>query len=395
MDLQKLRVWWWQRQGLDGGLADSGPADVLDQAGWARSVGGAGPYLSLFARAGSGRATVDQAVADLEIHELPAARGCTYVVPASDSALALKAGQAFAGADMKIALKLGVTEREIDRLCAAVLRALAPGPLEPDELRDAVGGSVRNLGAEGEKKGLSTTLPLALGRLQAEGEMRRIPTNGRLDQQRYRYARWHPNPLTGHRFTAEEANTELARRYFKWIGPATLAEFQWFAGLGVKAAKAAAGSLTLEAVEGERLILSEDREAFERSEASADPQYALVGSLDSIVLLRRDLKSLLDDEDFGREVFADHGSKPLGGLSDLPNHAILDRGRVVGLWEYDPVSESIAWWSFIRPDTALRQAVARTQEYVQRDLGDARSFSLDSPKSRAPRIQGLRTAAGR
>ena len=42
---------------------------------------------------------------------------------------------------------------------------------------------------------------------------------------------------TGSRFLVAESFTELARRYFRWIGPATLAEFQWFAGLGVKAAK--------------------------------------------------------------------------------------------------------------------------------------------------------------
>jgi hypothetical protein len=29
----------------------------------------------------------------------------------------------------------------------------------------------------------------------------------------------------------------LARRFFGWVGPATMEEFQWFSGLGVKAAK--------------------------------------------------------------------------------------------------------------------------------------------------------------
>jgi hypothetical protein len=34
------------------------------------------------------------------------------------------------------------------------------------------------------------------------------------------------------------------------------------------------------------------------------------------------------------------------------------------------------------------------EEFVRGELGDARSFSLDSPKSRVPRIQELRAAAG-
>src|SRR5580692_13041158 len=127
----KLRAWRSHRQGLDGGLAGKTAGEVLQRTGWARSVGGVGPYLTLFARAGTSREAADQAVANLEIHELPAARGCTYVVPASEFALVLKAGQSFASGEMKVAAKLGVTEKEVDKLCEAVLSALAKGPLDP------------------------------------------------------------------------------------------------------------------------------------------------------------------------------------------------------------------------------------------------------------------------
>ena len=81
-------------------------------------------------------------------------------------------------------------------------------------------------------------------------------------------------------------------------------------------------------------------------------------------------------------------------LADLPSHAILDRGRLVGLWEYDTATQSIAWTAFVKKDHALEQAVAHTERYVREQLGDARSFSLDSPKSRAPRVAALRKAAG-
>src|SRR5579863_6535961 len=143
---EKLRAWWSHRQALDGRLDGAAPAVVLEQAGWARSVGGVGPYFTLLARAGTSREAADQAVANLEIHELPAARGCTYVVPASDFALALKAGEVFAGGEMKVAAKLGVTEKEVDRLCDAVLGAMAHGPLDPEEIREATGKASRNLG---------------------------------------------------------------------------------------------------------------------------------------------------------------------------------------------------------------------------------------------------------
>ena len=127
--------------------------------------------------------------------------------------------------------------------------ALEKGPLDPEGLREATGKAVRNLGEEGKKKGVTTTFPLALGELQASGDIRRVPTNGRFDQQRYQYALWRPNPLRGFKLSPEEVHTELARRYFRWIGPASAADFQAFSGLGVKAAKAALDSLKLEPIE--------------------------------------------------------------------------------------------------------------------------------------------------
>jgi len=49
----KLCAWWAHRQGLDGTLSGQSEAKALEQTGWARSVGGAGPYLGLFARCGT------------------------------------------------------------------------------------------------------------------------------------------------------------------------------------------------------------------------------------------------------------------------------------------------------------------------------------------------------
>jgi hypothetical protein len=386
---EKLRAWWAHRQGLDGRLAGKPPADVLAQTGWARSVGGVGPYLTLFARAGTAREMADKAVEKLDIHELPAARGCTYVVPSCDFALALKAGQSFEGGEMKVAYKLGVTDKEVERLCEAVLKALERGPLDPEDLRKAIGKASRNLGEEGKKKGMTTTLPLALGRLQASGDIRRVPMNGRLDQQRYRYILWSPNPLAKFKMSAAEVNTEIARRYFEWTGPATIAEFQWYSALSGKVARAAIEPLHLEALDGDRLMLPGDREKFEAYKVPKTAQYVLVSSIDGLSLLRRDLASLADVADLSRPFFA--GTRG-GVVPDLPSHGIFDRGRLIGLWAYDPISESIVWSAFIPKNKDLERAVARTEEYVLTELGDARSFSLDSPKSRVPLIEALRKA---
>src|SRR4051812_44256615 len=129
MDLTRTRAWWAHRQGLDGSLDGASPATVLDRAGWARSVGGANPYLTLFARAGTSRADADAALAALDIYELPSARGCTYILPARDFALGLTVGQGFGDAATLATAKkfLEVTDEEVARLCDAVLSALEQG----------------------------------------------------------------------------------------------------------------------------------------------------------------------------------------------------------------------------------------------------------------------------
>jgi hypothetical protein len=396
MDSVKIRAWWAHRQGLDGALSGKSAAEVLERAGWARSVGGSGPYLTLFSRAGLERERVDAAVAKLQIHELPSARGCTYVVSTADFGLALTVGREFDG-EMGTAEKLGVTRKEIDKLCESVILALENEPLDPDGIKQAAGKAVRNLGPEGQKKGLTTTLPVALGILQASGEIRRVPVNGRLDQQRYKYALWRPNPLSHFKLSLEDAYAELARRFYRWIAPATLAEFQVFSGLGVKASKAAVEPLKLEplAPGDDRLLMPEDRASFEAFKSPKDPCYALVSALDSTFLLHNDLKSVIDERDWRRDLLMTKQSSSGGMLKGLPSNAILDRGRVIGLWEYDSVMQSIAWTSFIDPDKALRKAVARTEDFVRNELGDVRSFSLDSPKSRTPRVEALRKAAAK
>ena len=58
---------------------------------------------------------------------------------------------------------------EIALLEEQVLHTLAEAavPLDPRQLKDELGESVRNLGEEGKKKGATTTLPTALGILQS------------------------------------------------------------------------------------------------------------------------------------------------------------------------------------------------------------------------------------
>ena len=117
--------------------------------------------------------------------------------------------------------------------------------------------------------------------MQLFGVISRIPTNGRLDQQRYNYSLWRPNPLRDFKLSKEEAYTELARRFFAWIGPATFAEFQQFVGLGVKASKVAVEPLKLEplAPGDDCLLLPGDRAKLGAFKPTKEPHYVLVAGI--------------------------------------------------------------------------------------------------------------------
>jgi hypothetical protein len=393
----KIQAWWWHRQGLDGTMQGQKPTEILKRCGWARSVAGVGPYLTLWTRGGHSRTDIDKAVAKTQIHELPAARNCTYVVPQCDYEVALLVGKSNEQAEHRTAAKLGVTAKEVEALCQGVCKALEQGTLDPQQIRDAVGKLARSLGDEGKKKGLTTTLPLALSRLQCTGIIRRVPMEGRLDQQRYRYCLWNENPLSGSKLSSEKAYTKLAESYFSWVGPATLSEFQWFASLSMKATKQAVESLGLvpDETDSDRLMLPQDKAEFDRFRVPKAASFALVSSLDTLFAARRNVSTLLGPGDREAQVRTDRRFESLGGISDLPSHAIVDRGRLIGLWEYDLDAESIVWTPFeasYRKNKKLLDRIKEAEEFVRSELGDARSFSLDSPKSRKPRLDAMKSS---
>ena len=99
---------------------------------------------------------------------------------------------------------------------------------------------------------------------------------------------------------------------------------------------------------------------------------------------------LLHESDSKQKMQGDKALYQLRNVMDLSNHGIFDRGRLIGLWEYDCEREEIAWKTFHSPSAAVKKAVKETEIFVRDQLGDARSFSLDSPASRKPRIDFLR-----
>jgi hypothetical protein len=392
MNAAHLRAWWAHRQGLVEPMEGNTPTETLERSGWSRSIGGVNPYLGIFARCGATRLQVDQALADRALLELPSARGCTYVLPQADFQLGLVVGEQFRETEMKTARKLGVTDDEIERLCQAVLLALESEDKDPAALKVSVGDAARSLGEEGKKKGVTTTLPVALSRLQAKGEILRKPLNGRLDSQRYAYTLWRNGPAQMAALDLEEAQLQVAKRFFSWIGPATAAQFATLLAISLRSAKAILDKVPLVPVQldSDEMILASDLDAFRSFAPPTEPVVRLVGLIDNLFHLRREMPSHLADEDLSRCQASEKGLVPLGQAQELSNNAITDRGRIIGLWEYDHDRAEIVWCSFVAPFHAMRQEVTKTEAFIRDQLGDARTFSLDSPQSRRPKIEALR-----
>jgi hypothetical protein len=387
LDDSRLTAWWFEQQGLDNPSKKSA-ASVLSASGWVHTAGGQGPYLSLFARVGLGRAEVDAAIASESIVEVPSVRGCTMLVPARDVALALRAARAPHEARLRgVRAKCDLDRRELDRLCDTVLRTLGRDSLLPDELTARVGPrAIRSLGEQGKKLGFATTLPIALAELQVRGEVQRLSADGRLDSQRFRYRVWPKRPLEGASPSDQELELALARRFFEWAGPATREELAFWLDVGKKEAGAIVDELELDTV-GDRLI--PHSLAAQLMEKRPVAGVRLLPFRDNLFAFRRGIAAFVDDP-ATKLLDWSKGTTTAGKAASLHQHAIVDGGRLVGVWEWDRATQSIAWATFEKRSAADRRAleavVERTQSLVRSDLGDVKFYSLDNEGNRKARL---------
>jgi hypothetical protein len=225
-------------------------------------------------------------------------------------------------------------------------------------------------------------------RLAEQARTRRVPLNGRLDTERYGYVSWSPPaPIP----SAEEAYAGLAERYFAWTGSATLAEFKEFCGCTLKEAQFATRELGLVAdpTASKHLMLPhllEEREQFTPLEA---PSILFVGNMDSIGLHRRNLGELLDDDDRAAAVRLTEAQGSRNLLGECDSHLILDRGRWIGVWDFDTLRNRLIWVTWQTPTDEVREAAGACERFVRDELADARTSSQDSPQSRSKRIAAI------
>lgn len=352
LSLAQARRSWLVRQQLDPAsrpaLESSGPAALaarVGAVGWIPVPVPATGYLSLLARGALvHRAELDAALFDRqELALVPGPRGYLWLVPQADAPLARAFAVAeHAAREARIASAVPLMARELHEARDA-LKALLDQPRSPGALREALpSGTLRTLGPVGRRVGCATVAGLVLHGMWAQGELLRLPADGRLDGEGVRYG-IDPRPRVVP--NAADAVDVIAGRWLAAHAPTTARAFAAAFGIALGRAQSALKPFrpTAVTVDG----LDEDFLAPEGFEPPAEGPDGLVSVLpfrDPITDVRPGLQGLAD-EAVARAVTL----KSLG-----PGPVVLVDGEVVATWSYDPASMRLA----LRPLQALSAAVA-------------------------------------
>lgn len=406
VDVTRARGHWLRTQGL-ARPAPIDPAVAIARTGWLRTIGGVDVYLALRSRiAGLTRVQVDAAVARGSLRVGPAVRGCIYLVPEADLPLALRTAELLSARRTARDLeKVGVEQAELDAVGEAVLEAVESGPLTTRRIAGALPeGAVRSLGDIGKKVGLTTTLPSALRALEFAGRLERLPVDDRLDHERYVWQRPEVAPdLEGQPRDLKGIARPLAERFFRFAGPATLAEFCKWSGLNKGQAKAgiAAAELAPVRIEGYADEAWIDPEALDALTAAepVDSGVRLLNFADNYLSLRSTPSAFVDPAHTGRTANSwGRGVKPIGESQYLHTRALLHGDRLAGSWEWDPDAEAVAAVPFapLPADDAerLEAAAAELTRFLSEEMGHARSTSIDSDGKLRERAALVRAQAG-
>lgn len=398
IDLRRARAHWYVQQGLAGPM-DATPVEVVERTGWLRTLGGADVYLALRSRLPAlKRIEVDAAVGAGRLRLSPAVRGCIYLVPERDHALALRTADVLSrrrtARDLE---KVGVEDAEIAAAGEAVVEALEAGPMTTRQVRAAVPDeAVRSLGEVGKKIGMSSTLPVTLRTLEFAGRIERVPLDDRLDHEQYVWRRPAVAPaLDGLPDDAAGLAGPLAEVFFGFAGPATLDEFVKWTGLTKGAAQKGmkAAGLVEVAIAGyaeSAWVRAGDRAALEEA-VEVEGGVALLNFADNYLAVRSTPAAFADEAHAGRAASSwGRGQKPLGEAAYLHARAVLDGDRLAGSWAWDPDAEAVVAEPFddLAPARAeaLAAAAASLTAFLKDEVGHARSTSIDTAKSQRQRL---------
>jgi len=242
------------------------------------------------------------------LHLLPAADFSIYITALKRSRVeAIRRGTS----------RLGVTEKEIDRLNQAIVDALSSGPATKGELTEQVKAMGGKRMREWMDRFWSVVRPAMVEGLVCYG-----PDRG-AEATYVRADHWLPRQRQA---SEQEAKQILLRRYLSAYGPATLPDFARWSGMSMKEASPIWKSLADELIEVSiehktASLLRKDREALENARFR-EPVLRLAPGFDPYMLAHAEKSHLVDDA-FYKRVYRNQG-----WISPV----VLLNGRVIGVW---------------------------------------------------------------
>ncbi len=356
LTLHQARRAWLARQQLDPARRPAGEAadatalaQRIGAIGWVPVPVGASGYLSLLARGAiAHRNTLDAAVFDRqEVALVPGPRGYLWLVPQTEAPLARAFAVAeHAAREARIASAIPLMARELHEARDA-LRTLLDRPRSPTELRARLPAAVlRSLGPVGRRVGCATVVGLVLHSMWTQGELQRLPAEGRLDGEGVVYG-IDPRPRVVP--NAADAVDLVAARWLAAHAPTTARAFAAAFGIALGRAQSALKPLDTVALSIEGLGVDFVAPAdFEPPPEDGGEIISFLPFRDPLTDVRPTLAGL-----------ADEGVARAAMLKQLgPGPVVLVDGEVVALWAYDPTGLRLS----LRPFQALPGPLAERLE---------------------------------
>ncbi len=317
LDLERLRAWTWHAQGF--ARETTSPGEALANTIAAYSSHPTAP-LTLLARARFDRAAFETLEAERRAVRLPGPRGSIFLLPA-ETAARIRAATALPVARLAPRLKwAGLGLAAYEALKPRVIEALAE-PLAAAELD-------RRVPVPGVK------VDVAARTMAHEGLVLRLAGSLRADRLRYVATEaWLGAPLETP--GTPESLAWLAGEYLRAFGPATIADFAWWAGAARTAARAAiAAHETVDVGDG-HLLPAASLAAWERTPPVPAGAIALLPKWDALTMgYAPGGRARFIDAGHLALAYSRGGAGGAGATSGDGHPLVLHEGRAIATWSH-------------------------------------------------------------
>jgi len=405
--ISHLNAWRMQRQFLDRPFGSKNIVDLIKSTGWIYSPGCSTPYLSLWARMSPFKAEdLNRLVFDdHKLLQLETLRGCTMLVPRDQANIALRIRtRTFTELSKQARQQMPITDAEMEKLKAAILKSLHSGPKTSEQLQQMLPPNlIRDFGADLKRIGLTNSLSLGINLLKEEGKVLKQQSKRRLDIMDYSFVLTSSILPEADPFNLrlEEACAQLADQYFKAEAPARAKDFAWWAGINVTDAIRGGGEIkpklvpvSVEGTADEFLISESELDDF----FAFEPQDFVINFIPY-----RDTYLKGQREILNRFISSEHADKPFsrwkGKLINDPLATIIVNGRVVGVWEWSEDDDDIDLLLFDSiaksAERAIHKRASELAGFIRSNLGEVRLQGVDYGPHQTTGIHDLKAFWGK